>query len=135
MSVLKEEIRVKGFIEMIKYLVQTHSCKESILNVIIDDNDFVLKDAENNIVGLDIIEKIKKESSELNPKKYDIILGVLIIMAPKRVVLHTNKKLNTFFVKTLKGVFEGSFVLCNGCNICKLNSTVDNGGRNEKSDS
>lgn len=135
MSNIREDIRVNEFVEMIGYIIESNGSKESILNIIIDGDKFTFKDAENNMVATDIINEIKENSLEVNPLEHEFILAAVISISPKRLVIHSNKDLDSFLMKTLRGVFGRNFIYCTGCNICKLDPKKYNGGKDEERDS
>ncbi len=117
---IEEEKKIKEFIEMVKYVIQTHPSSANILNLIIRDGNFCFRDINNNAVGSDIINKVEEEFDAKTVTKSDILLSSLILISPKRLILHGDLKEESFLMKAIKEIFGDRLVICNGCNICRL---------------
>lgn len=118
-SDIKESKKLEEFLNIIQHFVDNQNSKINYLNVIIENDDFILKDMDNQIVGEDIIKKVKKEFSGELISKSDTLLSTLIIMSPKRLVVHSKRE-NSPLIKLIKDVFREKFVFCSGCNICEI---------------
>lgn len=116
-SEIKESEKLEEFIEIIQHFVSRQKSKIDYLNVILKNYDFVLKDMYNKVVGTDIVEQVQKEFRHEAISRTDTLLSTLIIIAPKRLVVHSKKE-DSPLINLIKDVFGDKFVYCGGCNIC-----------------
>lgn len=117
---IKEEKRIKEFLDMVKYIIDSHPARENVINLILRDGDFILKDIDNNEVGSDIISKLEEEFDTKTVTKSDILLSSLIMISPKKLIVHSDIGEDAFLIKAIKEIFEDRAVICKGCKMCKL---------------
>lgn len=117
-SGIKEERRLEDFVNMVQYFVDIQEPKIDYLNVILKNHDFTLKDMDNEIVGIEIIDKVKKEFRGELISRSDVLLSTLIIMSPRRIVVHSKKK-DSPLIGAISEIFRDRFVFCSGCNMCE----------------
>lgn len=116
---IKEEKKIKEFLDMIKYIIKINPSHENILNLIIKNGDFKFRDVDNHEVGSDIIDRVEEEFDPKTVTKSDILLSSLILISPKRLVVHADIGEDSFLIKAIKEIFEDRVVICSGCKICR----------------
>jgi len=58
------------------------------------------------------------ELMEHTCSREDLIVSTLLSAAPEFVVLHTQQREETI-IRTVRKIFEGRIVLCEGCPLCR----------------
>lgn len=117
---IKEEEKINETLNIIQDVVKTKDSKIDILNLTINENEFRLYDMYGKIVGVDIEKEIREELDSLPATKADILLSVLIVIAPKRLILHYSGKEELFIIEAIERIFENRLVHCPGCKMCQL---------------
>ncbi len=116
---IKEEEEIREILDTIKFMVETNPSKEDVLHLVLKNGEFYFKDKDNNIVGSDIINKVKMEFDTKTVSKSDILLSSLILISPKEVVVHSDCGEDNFLIKAIEEIFVDRVTLCKGCSICK----------------
>lgn len=114
------------FIKLLKYFVEIQEPKKEIVHVIMRNKGFDLLDGKLKHISHDFLKDFKDEILNNEIDKDDLLISVLISIAPKKVVIHSKKKLNNEIIDTLKNVFEDKIIFCKECNICDKNSDFEN---------
>lgn len=116
------EREYKEFIRLLRYFVEIQDSKFNIVHVIMEHNDkYMLLDDKRQEITNDCIQEFVTELSGTEISHDDLLVSSLITLAPKSIVVHnsdrfTNKKL----LETIKNVFSGKVILCNGCELCAM---------------
>ena len=51
----------------------------------------------------------------------DMLLSVLIKMAPSKLIIHNKDNVNKDLLELLNRIFKDRIVMCNSCNLCTQN--------------
>lgn len=110
----------KEFIRLLKYFVDIQEPRIELVHVTITPSgNFRLRDKDRQVIESNYLDGmlIDQAGSEINYE--DLLVSVLITLAPREVVLHIKddgQYDNT--VTTLKNVFASRVRLCKGCDLC-----------------
>ncbi len=110
-----------GFIALLRYYVGLQSTIYRIVHVFHNGNEYQVLNEQYDLIQ--IYDDSKSSSSLISDisSEEDWLLGILITIAPKRIILHNiTEKVPNAFLKTMKSVFEERIVICDGCHICKI---------------
>ncbi|EPR09520.1 putative sporulation protein YtxC [Ruminiclostridium papyrosolvens] len=116
------EREYKEFIRLLKYFVEIQDSKFNVVHVVMEyDDNYMLLDEKKHEITNECIQEFVTELSEADISHDDLLVSSLITLAPKNIIVHNwerfkNKKL----LDTIKNVFSGKVVLCNGCDICSI---------------
>ncbi|AUS95224.1 sporulation protein [Clostridium thermosuccinogenes] len=114
------EREYREFIRLLKYFVEIQDPKAEIIHVIVGyDNRYILQDEKRNEITNECIREFVNEISEGEINYDDLLVSSLITMAPKKIVIHSSGLFkNKELLETIKNVFPGRVVICNGCEAC-----------------
>lgn len=116
---LKNEKEYNDFITLLRYFVDTQVPKIYEVNIMMDDHGiFNLWDGS----GIKIEEHYMNyylDDMLLNEINFDdVLISILITIAPRRIVLHNALELGSEPVETIKKVFKDKIRMCTGCERC-----------------
>lgn len=113
----------KEFIRLLRYFVDIQEPKFEIIHIAAGfENKYVLMDERKNEVTNECIQEFVNEISEGEINYDDLLVSSLITLAPKKIVIHgTGQFRNKELMETIKNVFSGKVIICNGCEICSIN--------------
>lgn len=119
MEELKNEKEYNDFVTLLRYFVDSQTPKIFEVNVMMDeDGVFYLWDGN----GVKIEEKYMSyylDDMLMNEINFDdILISILITIAPRRIVLHNALDLGSEPVETIKKVFKEKIRMCSGCERC-----------------
>lgn len=117
------EREYKEFIRLLRYFVDIQEPKFDIIHVMIDyDNRYILMDESLKEITNECIQEFINEVSEGEINHDDLLVSSLITMAPKKIIIHSSGRFkNKELLETIKNVFSGKIVICNGCDMCIVN--------------
>lgn len=120
MEELKNEKEYNDFVTLLRYFVDTQVPKINEVNVMLDDNGiFNLWDGD----GIKIEENYMSyylDDMLMNEINFDdVLISILITIAPRRIVLHNASDLGSEPVETIKKVFKEKIRMCSGCERCR----------------
>ncbi len=106
------------FLQLLKAYIDNSVPMVDLLHVYVQNN---LKISLYNFKMEEIEVKLEDmDSTEFFLTKDDLLVSVLISLAPKRIIWHNNSNFkNTSLINTLNEIFAERFYLCNGCNLIK----------------
>jgi len=112
----------KEFIRLLRYFVDIQEPKIDTVHVIVGyDNHYTLLDGSKNEITNECIQEYVNEISEGEVNYDDLLVSSLITFAPRKIVIHsTGQFRNKELMETIKNVFTGRVVLCQGCDICSI---------------
>ncbi len=116
---LKNEKEYNDFVTLLRYFVDTQAPKIHEVNVMMDENGvFNLWDGS----GIKIEENYMSyflDDMLLNEINFDdVLISILITIAPRRIILHNALNLGSEPVETIKKVFKEKIRMCTGCERC-----------------
>jgi len=108
----------KEFIKLLRYFVDLQEPKRDLVNLVVKDGDLLLYDDHMNIIEKDYgLDQIAIENLDINND--DILVSVLINMAPKKIVIHgSDQREKKEVISALYNIFEDRVMFCNSCDIC-----------------
>ncbi len=112
----------REFIRLLRYFVDIQEPKIDTVHVIVGyDNHYTLLDGSKNEITNECIQEYVNEISEGEINYDDLLVSSLITFAPRKIVIHsTGQFRNKELMETIKNVFAGRVVLCQGCEICSV---------------
>lgn len=119
------EREYKEFIQLLRYFVEIQEPHMETLNILIQPNGyFKLYDDKLEVISNEYLEGylIDIADSEINYE--DLLISILISIAPRNIVFHVSQEDNDKAIATLdtiKNVFVGRVSKCPGCKICRQN--------------
>ena len=118
---LETENEYKEFLGMLQYFVNMQESKIELVNVIIKDNDYILLDANDNILEDGLLDDVEEELHYDEVSKADLLVSSLIVIAPKKLVIHIKENKEDEIISIIKEVFGDRVSICHGCEKCKIN--------------
>jgi putative sporulation protein YtxC len=120
---LKNEKEYNDFVTLLRYFVDTQVPKINEVNIMMDENGlFNLWDGS----GIKIEENYMSyflDDMLLNEINFDdVLISILITIAPRRIILHNALNLGSEPVETIKKVFKEKIQVCSGCERCHKHS-------------
>jgi putative sporulation protein YtxC len=111
------------FIRLLRYFVEIQEPKFDTVHVIaVYDNKYILLDESKREITNECIQEYAAEITEGEINYDDLLVSSLITFAPKNVVIHSACKFrNKELMETIKNVFLGKVVICDGCEVCHFN--------------
>lgn len=112
----------REFIRLLRYFVEIQEPKIDIVHVIVNyDNRYMLLDGSKREITNECIREYVNEITEGEINYDDLLVSSLITLAPRKVVIHSighfrNKEL----METIKNVFYGRVIICQGCDVCSV---------------
>lgn len=114
----------KEFIKLLRYFVDIQEPKFDIIHIIASfDGKYILLDETNREITKECIQEFATELSQDEVNYDDLLVSSLITLAPKKIIIHCLGRFrNKELFETIKNVFTGKVIICNGCNICMTNN-------------
>lgn len=113
------EKEYKEFIKILQYFVEVQEPKYDLINIIFEDNDYLLLDEEDNILEKDFFKEIVEEIEPGGISKDDLLISTLIVLAPNKIFIHLDEIYeNKEIVKIISSVFQDKVYFCFGCPKC-----------------
>ena len=115
------EREYKEFIRLLRYFVEIQESKFNFIHVVMQfDENYILLDEKKREITNDCIQEFISELPETEINHDDLLVSSLITLAPKSIIIHNWERFkNQKLLDTIKNVFSGKVILCNGCNICE----------------
>lgn len=112
----------REFIRLLRYFVDIQEPKIDTVHVIVGyDNRYTLLDGSKKEITNECIQEYVNEISEGEINYDDLLVSSLITFAPRKIVIHcTGQIRNKELMETIKNVFAGRVVMCQGCDICSM---------------
>ncbi len=113
----------REFIRLLRYFVDIQEPKLNTVHVIVGfDNKYTLLDESKREITNECIQEYVNEIAEGEINYDDLLVSSLITFAPRRIVIHcTGQFRNKELMETIKNVFLGRVLICQGCEICLIN--------------
>lgn len=113
----------REFIRLLRYFVDIQDPKFDTVHVIVGyDNKYVLLDENKREITNECIQEYVNEISEGEINYDDLLVSSLITFAPRKILIHcTGQFRNKELLETIKNVFLGRVMICQGCEICVVN--------------
>lgn len=124
-EIVIEDIEIESeyneFVNMLQYYVETQIPLIDMVNVIIEKDDFKLYDSTNSIIKSQTINEIIEDIYFEDINKSDILVSSLIILAPRKIVLHIENDKEEDLLMVLRRIFKDKLTICYGCDVCQFN--------------
>ena len=113
----------REFIRLLRYFVDIQEPKIDTVHVIVSyDNRYTLLDESKKEITNECIQEYVNEITEGEINYDDLLVSSLITFAPRKIIIHcTGQFRNKELMETIKNVFSGRVVICQGCDICMVN--------------
>ncbi|NJD02437.1 MAG: putative sporulation protein YtxC [Ruminiclostridium sp.] len=113
----------REFIRLLRYFVDIQEPKLNTVHVIVGfDNKYTLLDETKREITNECIQEYVNEIAEGEINYDDLLVSSLITFAPRRIIIHcTGQFRNKELMETIKNVFLGRVLICQGCEICLVN--------------
>lgn len=126
MDNIEMESEYNEFIDMLQFYVDGQIPIMDLVNVIIDKNEFKLLDAYNNKIENQSIDEVVEDIDYDNISSSDLLVSSLIVLSPKKIVVHIENDIEEDLLNVLKQIFRDRLSVCYGCNICRVNIKKNN---------
>lgn len=118
------ELEYKEFIRVLRYFVDVQEPRVEEAHLVINSPGvFQIYDSHGKIINNQYVENSlmpncnTDDADNLNYE--DLVVSALITIAPRNIMVHTSDRLSDKEVlETIKSVFEGRVVVCEGCELC-----------------
>lgn len=112
----------REFIRLLRYFVDIQEPKIDTVHVIVGyDNRYTLLDESKKEITNECIQEYVNEIAEGEINYDDLLVSSLITFAPRKIVIHCQGQFrNKELMETIKNVFSGRVVICQGCDVCML---------------
>lgn len=122
------EKEYKEFIKLLQYFVDVQEPKYNLINIIFENNDYLLLDEEDNILDKDFFGEIVAEIEPGGISTDDLLISTLIVLAPKKIFIHLDKIYeNEDVIKIISSVFQDKVYFCFGCQKCSGKTKIKRG--------
>ena len=122
------EKEYKEFIKLLQYFVDVQEPKYNLINIIFEDNDYLLLDEEDNILDKDFFSEIVAEIEPGGISIDDLLISTLIVLAPKKIFIHLDKIYeNEDVITIISSVFQDKVYFCFGCPKCSGKTKIKRG--------
>jgi putative sporulation protein YtxC len=115
------ELEYKEFIRVLRYFITIQEPQiEEVHIVIINCGTYKILDDQGNLISNQKLENFVLESDDTINYE-DLLITALITIAPYNVMVHVedhNRATTQGVVDIIKNIFEGRFMICNGCDFC-----------------
>lgn len=113
----------REFIRLLRYFVDIQEPKLDTVHVIVSyDNRYTLLDESKKEITNECIQEYVNEIAEGEINYDDLLVSSLITFAPRKIIIHgTDQFRNKELMETIKNVFSGRVVICQGCDVCAVN--------------
>jgi putative sporulation protein YtxC len=112
----------REFIRLLRYFVEIQEPKIDTVHVIVNyDNKYTLLDGSKREITNECIQEYVNEITEGEINYDDLLVSSLITFAPRKVVIHSKGNFrNKELMETIKNVFYGRVIICQGCELCSV---------------
>lgn len=112
----------REFIRLLRYFVEIQEPKIDTVHVIVGyDNRYTLLDESKKEITNECIQEYVNEIAEGEINYDDLLVSSLITFAPRKIVIHCQGQFrNKELMETIKNVFSGRVIMCQGCEVCLL---------------
>ncbi len=116
------EQEYEEFLELLSQYIYEKAPMIDLLHIKHDfDGKFYFYDFKKNNIAVDIEKSDEINLIENFLTREDILISILITLAPKRIIWHNKYKIeNLTIMNTVKELFKERFSLCNGCELCEI---------------
>lgn len=117
---LRNEKEYNEFVKLLRYFVDTQPPLAMEVNIMMDcKGNFVLWDGNGSSIEKEHINYFIDDISRGEISLDDILVSILITIAPRRIILHnTEHQMDSDSVQMIKKVFDKRIAVCNGCERC-----------------
>lgn len=118
------ELEYKEFIRVLRYFVDVQEPRVEEAHVVISNtNLFKIYDSNGKTINNQYLENTLIQSCNTddadNLNYEDLLVSALITIAPRNIMVHsTNRLRDKEVLETIKCVFEGRVLVCDGCEMC-----------------
>ena len=102
------------FVDMLSYYIEHQIPKIDTINVVIKANEFILMDERKNVIECRSIIEFENE----DVSKADVLLSSLIIISPRKLIVHIKNDKEKDIMNVLKSLFRDRVKFCYTCKIC-----------------
>lgn len=112
----------KEFIRLLRYFVDIQEPKIETVHVIVGyDNRYTLLDEAKKEITNECVHEYINEISDGEINYDDLLVSSLITFAPRKILIHCSGQFrNKELMETIKNVFSGRVVICQGCDVCMV---------------
>ncbi|SMC94423.1 putative sporulation protein YtxC [Sporomusa malonica] len=123
------ELEYKEFIRVLRYFVDVQEPRVEEAHVVISGiGVFKIYDSQRKIINNQYLENAVLQSQSAgdstNLNYEDLLISALITIAPHNIMVHsTNRVRDQEALETIRSVFDGRVLLCDGCEMCVADYT------------
>jgi putative sporulation protein YtxC len=118
------DLEYKEFIRVLRYFVDVQEPRVEEAHVVISGAGvFKIYDSHRKIIKNQHLDNAVLQSCNVSDDKglnfEDLLISALITIAPHNIMVHsTNRTRDEEALETIRSVFDGRVVLCDGCEMC-----------------
>ena len=117
------EKEYKEFIKILQYFVDVQEPKYDFINLVFNDKNYKLLDDKDNLIDNNFFSDIVAEIDDEGISKEDLLISSLIVIAPKKIIIHLEEKdINKDVIRIITNVFQDRVYFCFDCK--KHNSLI-----------
>lgn len=125
---IRNEREYNEFIKLLRYFVDSQSPRIFEVHLMVTETGlFYMWDGNGNLLEEQLVEYYLDDVMEQDINIDDILVSILITIAPRRIVVHEAGKVpETESLKIVKKVFGDRIFTCVGCERCEKNPHLKN---------
>lgn len=127
---VRNEREYNEFIKLLRYFVDSQVPRVLEVNLLIKDSGlFNIWDGEGNFIDEKYVNYYLDDILVNNVNVDDVLVSILITIAPRRVILHSFGKIpDTESMRVIRKVFRDKILTCRGCERCMENQVNKHDG-------
>lgn len=113
----------EDFIGLLKYFVNLQENRPHLTHLVVvaDGSYALLSEAGENITERCLAEFTEEDEIPEVADFDDLLISMLITLAPRNILLHNAEAFrNKELLNTMQRVFDGHFLCCKGCDLCRM---------------
>lgn len=113
-------------VNMLRYILEGQPSTELVLHVFSGEHGVWICDVEGELVSDTTVTQIAVHATVGDVDSEDLAMSILITKSPSQIIIHELNKDAVWpsFTQTVRRVFAGRTVDCQGCVICGENQTI-----------
>jgi putative sporulation protein YtxC len=123
---LRNEKEYNEFVKLLRYFVDTQVPMIQEVNILTDKmGRYSLWDGNGVRIEEKHINYYLDDNTRAEINLDDVLVSILITVAPRRIILHNSRDSRSDTVKVIKNVFTERISECNGCERCLASKKMD----------
>lgn len=112
------EVEYSEFIDMLKALIESQTSEIDLVNIVLEDEKYVLKDSDLKKINNDNIGIVLEGLYDEEVSNGDILLSTIIALCPKNIIIHLEDRAKDDLALILEEIFKDRIKICRDCELC-----------------